>query len=83
MILRRNVDYVSHSPKGIWALIRLEHGRRNLGMLTAVGIVPGTIVESHRDADKEEDKLLSESTGTNYIFHFLTDLVRCVLLYRP
>jgi hypothetical protein len=30
-------------------------------LLIEVGIVPGTIVESHRDADKEEDKLLSKS----------------------
>jgi hypothetical protein len=27
--------------------------------LIQAGIVPGTIVESHRDADKEEDKLLN------------------------
>jgi predicted amidohydrolase len=27
--------------------------------LGVIGIVPGTIVESHRDADKDEDKLLN------------------------
>lgn len=28
-------------------------------VLTGVGIVPGTIVESHRDAETEADKLLN------------------------
>jgi hypothetical protein len=31
------------------------------------GIVPGTIVESHRDADKEEDKLLYGLYGTKWM----------------
>jgi hypothetical protein len=50
-------------------------------MLTKAGIVPGTIVESHRDADKEEDKLLSKPTGATCVLG-LADLIRCVLLHR-
>jgi hypothetical protein len=37
------------------------------------GIVPGTIVESHRDADKEEDKLLYVSCGTKWVDCFCAD----------
>jgi hypothetical protein len=54
---------------------------KHLDMLTKAGIVPGTIVESHRDADKEEDKLLSKSTGIQCVLG-LSDLIRCVLLHR-
>jgi hypothetical protein len=56
-------------------------------MLTMTGIVPGTIVESHRDADKEEDKLLSKWVVKYIAYYLHTDVLllpfcRRVLFHR-
>jgi hypothetical protein len=59
----------------------MAYGNMHLNMLTKAGIVPGTIVESHRDADKEEDKLLSKYTSVRYVLGS-SDPIRCVLLHR-
>jgi hypothetical protein len=80
VILRRSVGYVSFFSKILVHRKVIAHDK-HLNMLTKAGIVPGTIVESHRDADKEEDKLLSKPTGATCVLG-LADLIRCVLLHR-